>query len=114
MELHWCRQFSEGRQSVHDEERSGRPPLIFVDFVELPSNHTSSREVGGMEREVEALANPKGVHLHNWGVIEQNHTVTCMVLKSKVNDRAPRAKIPEFPAPWCRQDCPRYLVTSQR
>ncbi|GFV69816.1 histone-lysine N-methyltransferase SETMAR [Trichonephila clavipes] len=31
----WCRQFSEGRQSVHDEERSGRPSLINVDLVEL-------------------------------------------------------------------------------
>ncbi|KAJ4440405.1 hypothetical protein ANN_08546 [Periplaneta americana] len=30
----WCRQFSEGRQSVHDEERSGRPSLI-NDRVEL-------------------------------------------------------------------------------
>ncbi|KAJ4451673.1 hypothetical protein ANN_03143 [Periplaneta americana] len=31
----WCRQFSEGRQSVHDEERSGRPTLINDDRVEL-------------------------------------------------------------------------------
>ncbi|KAJ4448394.1 hypothetical protein ANN_10410 [Periplaneta americana] len=31
----WCRQFSEGRQSVHDEERSGRPSLINDDRVEL-------------------------------------------------------------------------------
>ncbi|KAJ4449728.1 hypothetical protein ANN_01132 [Periplaneta americana] len=31
----WCRQFSEGRQSVHDEERSGRPSLINDDPVEL-------------------------------------------------------------------------------
>ena len=31
----WCRQFSEGRQSVHDEERSGRPSLINDDLVEL-------------------------------------------------------------------------------
>ncbi|GFT08419.1 HTH_48 domain-containing protein [Trichonephila clavipes] len=30
----WCRQFSEGRQSVHDEERSGRPSLINIDLVE--------------------------------------------------------------------------------
>ncbi|KAJ4434843.1 hypothetical protein ANN_23414 [Periplaneta americana] len=30
-----CRQFSEGRQSVHDEERSGRPSLINDDRVEL-------------------------------------------------------------------------------
>ncbi|KAJ4427319.1 hypothetical protein ANN_24939 [Periplaneta americana] len=31
----WCRQFSEGRQSVHDEERSGRPSLINDDHVKL-------------------------------------------------------------------------------
>ncbi|KAJ4445116.1 hypothetical protein ANN_06915 [Periplaneta americana] len=31
----WCRQFSEGRQSVHDEERSGLPSLINDDCVEL-------------------------------------------------------------------------------
>ncbi|GFW32696.1 uncharacterized protein TNCV_3679441 [Trichonephila clavipes] len=30
----WCRQFSEGRQSVHDEKSSGRPSLINVDLVE--------------------------------------------------------------------------------
>ncbi|KAJ4446185.1 hypothetical protein ANN_12878, partial [Periplaneta americana] len=30
-----CRQFSEGRQSVHDEERSGQPSLINDDRVEL-------------------------------------------------------------------------------
>ncbi|GFW51965.1 uncharacterized protein TNCV_1188961 [Trichonephila clavipes] len=29
----WCRQFSEDRQSVHDEERSGRPSLINVELV---------------------------------------------------------------------------------
>ncbi|KAJ4449970.1 hypothetical protein ANN_01377 [Periplaneta americana] len=31
----WCRQFSKGRQSVHDEERSGRPSLINDGRVEL-------------------------------------------------------------------------------
>ena len=31
----WCRQFSEGRQNVHDEERSGRPFVINDDLVEL-------------------------------------------------------------------------------
>ncbi|GFV09817.1 uncharacterized protein TNCV_2598711 [Trichonephila clavipes] len=31
----WCRQFSEGHQSAHDEERSGRPSLINVDLVKL-------------------------------------------------------------------------------
>ena len=24
----WCREFSEGRTDVHDEQRSGRPSLI--------------------------------------------------------------------------------------
>ncbi|PNF32058.1 hypothetical protein B7P43_G05746 [Cryptotermes secundus] len=31
----WCRQFSAGRQSVHDEKRSGRPSIITDDLVEL-------------------------------------------------------------------------------
>ncbi|GFW36862.1 histone-lysine N-methyltransferase SETMAR [Trichonephila clavipes] len=31
----WCRQFSEGRQSVHDNERSGQPSFINVNLVEL-------------------------------------------------------------------------------
>ncbi|GFR00227.1 uncharacterized protein TNCT_683051 [Trichonephila clavata] len=30
-----CRQFSEGHQSVHDEERNRRPSLINNDLVEL-------------------------------------------------------------------------------
>ncbi|GFW58013.1 uncharacterized protein TNCV_2741591 [Trichonephila clavipes] len=29
----WCRLFLEGRQSVNEEERSGRPSLISVDLV---------------------------------------------------------------------------------
>ncbi|KDR21819.1 hypothetical protein L798_02621, partial [Zootermopsis nevadensis] len=33
----WCRQFSAGRQSVHDEKRSGRPSIITDDLVELVS-----------------------------------------------------------------------------
>ncbi|PNF32050.1 hypothetical protein B7P43_G05731 [Cryptotermes secundus] len=31
----WCRQFSAGRQSVHDEKRSGWPSIITDDLVEL-------------------------------------------------------------------------------
>jgi hypothetical protein len=27
----WCREFFEGRTDVHDEQRSGRPPLISDD-----------------------------------------------------------------------------------
>jgi len=28
----WCREFSEGRTDVHDEQRSGRPSLISDDL----------------------------------------------------------------------------------
>ena len=35
MERRWCRQFTAGRQHVHDEERSWRPPIISDDLVEL-------------------------------------------------------------------------------
>ena len=31
----WCRQFTAGRQHVHDVERSGRPSIITDDLVEL-------------------------------------------------------------------------------
>ena len=29
----WCREFSEGRTDVHDEQRSGRPSLISDDLL---------------------------------------------------------------------------------
>jgi hypothetical protein len=28
----WCREFSEGRNDVHDEQRSGRPSLSLMTF----------------------------------------------------------------------------------
>ena len=36
----WCRLFSQGRQSVHDEERGGRLSLINDDLIELVRQHT--------------------------------------------------------------------------
>jgi len=30
----WCREFSEGRTDVHDEQRSGRPSLISDEFLQ--------------------------------------------------------------------------------
>jgi len=30
----WCREFSEGRTEVHDEQRSGRPSLISDDLLQ--------------------------------------------------------------------------------
>ena len=38
----WCRQFTASRHRVHDEERSGRPPIITNNFVEwkrIMENH---------------------------------------------------------------------------
>ncbi|PNF25373.1 hypothetical protein B7P43_G10916 [Cryptotermes secundus] len=35
----WCRQFSAGRQSVHDETHSGWPSIITDDLVELVREH---------------------------------------------------------------------------
>ncbi|GFX64273.1 uncharacterized protein TNCV_1499971 [Trichonephila clavipes] len=42
--------------------------------------------VEGEER-LEAPGNPQGFLLLNWGGIEQNRSVTCMVLIAKTNDR---------------------------
>ena len=30
----WCREFSEGRTDVHDEQRRGRPSLISDDLLQ--------------------------------------------------------------------------------
>jgi transposase len=30
----WCRMFKDGRTNVHDEVRSGRPPVVRDDFVQ--------------------------------------------------------------------------------
>ncbi|GFW61351.1 uncharacterized protein TNCV_4136691 [Trichonephila clavipes] len=57
--------------------------------VTLNSRRAASPLVGlaeGGER-WEASDNPQGVLPQNWGGNEPNHTVTCMVLKSKANDR---------------------------
>jgi transposase len=32
--MKWCREFSEGRTDIHDEQRSGRPSLISEDFLQ--------------------------------------------------------------------------------
>ncbi|GFW74630.1 uncharacterized protein TNCV_962051 [Trichonephila clavipes] len=39
------------------------------------------------EERWEAPDHPQGVLLQKWDVIEQNRTVTCMVIKDKANDR---------------------------
>ena len=42
----WCREFSEGRTDVHDEQRSGRPSLISDDlFQETEGEIRSNRRV---------------------------------------------------------------------
>ncbi|GFV71808.1 uncharacterized protein TNCV_4868921 [Trichonephila clavipes] len=40
-----------------------------------------------MEERWEALDHPQSILLQNWGGIEPNRTVTCLVLKSMANDR---------------------------
>ena len=30
----WCREFSEGKTDVHDEQRSGRPSLIYDELLQ--------------------------------------------------------------------------------
>ncbi|GFX50952.1 adhesion G protein-coupled receptor B2 [Trichonephila clavipes] len=51
-----------------------------------PSRHKSSRRVGGRGREVGGPWSPQGGSPSKWGGTEQNHAVTCMVLKAKAND----------------------------
>jgi transposase len=38
----WCKMFKDGRPNVHDEERSGRPPVVSNDLVQ--SVHQKSCE----------------------------------------------------------------------
>jgi hypothetical protein len=33
--MKWCREFSEGRTDVHDEQRSDRPSLFTDDFLQV-------------------------------------------------------------------------------
>ncbi|KAG5322253.1 GVQW3 protein, partial [Pseudoatta argentina] len=34
----WCREFKNGRTSVHDDQRSGRPSILTDDIVEKATN----------------------------------------------------------------------------
>ncbi|GFV47406.1 hypothetical protein TNCV_4830621 [Trichonephila clavipes] len=65
------------------------PSGIVVRDVECgaPSSRKSSREVGGRGERWEGPDHPHGVLPQNWGGTEQIRTVTCMVLKTKANDR---------------------------
>ncbi|GFV33598.1 cullin-4A [Trichonephila clavipes] len=53
------------------------------------------RLVEGEER-WEDPDHPKGVLPQNWGETEINHSVTCMVLKTKANDRCHLALCQDF------------------
>ena len=56
--MKWCREFSEGRTDVHDEQRSGRPILISYDLLqetegEIRANrHVTIRELNHIIPEV--------------------------------------------------------------
>ena len=42
----WCREFSEGRTDVHDEQRSGRPSLISDDpFQQIEGEIRANRRI---------------------------------------------------------------------
>jgi len=41
----WCREFSEGRTDVHDEQRSGRPSLISDDLLQEIEEVRANRRV---------------------------------------------------------------------
>ncbi|GFV72646.1 uncharacterized protein TNCV_411651 [Trichonephila clavipes] len=54
-----------------------------------PNNHRATSSLVRLvqrEEKWEAPDHPQGVLLQNWGGTEQNHIVTCMVLKAKAND----------------------------
>ncbi|GFW82408.1 uncharacterized protein TNCV_3818881 [Trichonephila clavipes] len=53
------------------------------------------RLVEGEER-WEAQDHPQGVLPHNWGGMEPNHTITCLVLKAKTNDRRKSSPLPSM------------------
>jgi hypothetical protein len=40
----WCREFSEGRTDVHDEQRSGRPSLICDDLLQKPEGEIRANQ----------------------------------------------------------------------
>ena len=41
----WCREFSEGRTEVHDEQRSGRPSLISDELQKIEGEIRANRRV---------------------------------------------------------------------
>ncbi|GFU74268.1 hypothetical protein TNCV_4168591 [Trichonephila clavipes] len=50
----------------------------------------------------ETTDHPQGVLRHDSGITEQNHTVTCLMLKAKANDRRKILSLrrDEFCVPW--------------
>ncbi|GFV27074.1 uncharacterized protein TNCV_4853111 [Trichonephila clavipes] len=61
--------------------------IVNEEAKKSPSSRKSSREVGGKGERREASDHPQSVLPPNWGEIEPNHTVTCIVLKATTNDR---------------------------
>ncbi|GFV11777.1 uncharacterized protein TNCV_977661 [Trichonephila clavipes] len=61
----------------------------FVAWGTLNYHRAASRLVKRVEGEErwEAPDHPQGVLPQNWGGTDQSHTITCMVLKAKDNDR---------------------------
>ncbi|GFW97342.1 hypothetical protein TNCV_3091801 [Trichonephila clavipes] len=74
----------------------GRVPLRHG--VTLHSHRAASLLVRLVEGEVrwEAPDHSQGVLPHNWGGKEPNHTMTCLVLKAKTNDRRKTSPLPSM------------------
>ncbi|GFS68807.1 uncharacterized protein TNCV_408981 [Trichonephila clavipes] len=66
--------------------------------VTLNSHRAASllvRLVEGKEK-WEALNHPQGFLPHNWGGMEPNHAITCLVLKAKTKDRRKTGPLPSM------------------
>ncbi|GFW42287.1 retrovirus-related Pol polyprotein from transposon TNT 1-94 [Trichonephila clavipes] len=93
------------RNLIYDKIRIPDKAWIFVKRrvplrhgVTLNSHRAASllvRLVEGEER-WETPDHPQGVLPHNWGRMEPNHTITCMVLKAKTDDRHKTSPLPSM------------------
>ncbi|GFS81443.1 hypothetical protein TNCV_895871 [Trichonephila clavipes] len=74
-------------------------PKSFANYPLVALYHREAsllvRLVEGEER-WETPDHPQGVLPHNWGGMEPNPTITCLVLKAKTNDRRKTSPLPSM------------------
>ena len=78
----WCREFSEGRTDVHDEQRSGRPSLISDELLQ------------GIEGQIRTNRRVRIIELHH--IIPE---VSKTTIHEAVTDKL-----------WYRKLCARWVV----